>query len=167
MNKGDSDLAPNSTGGSFGLWLKDYGCSGKRSTNAAGGRFANMPLLFLMTEPGNPGGKRTNPINDSNFARRVIIRRYISYQWAVAEVFTFQYHRSKAPWETEFRIHLLSGFTGLRGAVDAYLQTSQMAEGGPTPTPRGRFRLMAWSRPTSQYNQAEEEERRSKAQPLY
>ena len=65
-NQLNSGPCTDITGGSFWIWLRDYGCSGN-AYNAAGGRFANNAAAVLIDGTGNSGNGLIH-INDSNFA---------------------------------------------------------------------------------------------------
>jgi hypothetical protein len=54
------------TGGSFWIWLRDYGCAGN-AYKAAGGRFANNAAAILIDGTGNSGNGLIH-ISDSNLA---------------------------------------------------------------------------------------------------
>lgn len=129
MNKPTSGPCTDITGGSFWIWLKDYGCSGN-AYKAAGGRFANNAAAILIDGTGNSGNGLIH-INDSNFAGGGI--KFIPganggslYASNITE---------EGLGDRVHDIPPVVWFTSFGGAVDAYLSNIQMADGGPTPTP--------------------------------
>ena len=129
MNNATSGPCTDITGGSFWIWLKDYGCSGN-AYNAAGGRFANNAAAVLIDGTGNSGNGLIH-INDSNFAGGGI--KFIPganggslYASNITE---------EGLGDRVHDIPPVVWFTGFGGAVDAYLSNIQMADGGPTLTP--------------------------------
>jgi len=128
-NQPNSGPCTDITGGSFWIWLRDYGCSGN-AYNAAGGRFANNAAAVLIDGTGNPGNGLIH-INDSNFAGGGI--KFIPganggglYGSNITE---------EGLGDRVHDIPPVVWFTGFGGAVDSYLSNIQMADGGPTPTP--------------------------------
>jgi len=129
MNRPTSGPCTDITGGSFWIWLKDYGCSGN-AYNAAGGRFANNAAAVLIDGTGNSGNGLIH-ISDSNFAGGGI--KFIPganggglYASNITE---------EGLGDRVHDIPPVVWFTAFGGAVDSYLSNIQMADGGPTPTP--------------------------------
>ena len=65
-NQPNSGPCTDITGGSFWIWLREYGCSGN-AYNAVGGRFANNAAAILIDGVGNPGNGLIH-ITDTNLA---------------------------------------------------------------------------------------------------
>jgi len=129
MNRPASGPCTDITGGSFWIWLKDYGCSGN-AYNAAGGRFANNAAAVLIDGTGNPGNGLIH-ISDSNFAGGGIkfipgVNGGSLYASNITE---------EGLGDRVHDIPPVVWFTGFGGAVDSYLSNIQMADPGPTPTP--------------------------------
>jgi len=129
MNKPTSGPCTDITGGSFWIWLRDYGCSGN-AYNAAGGRFANNAAAILIDGTGNSGNGLIH-INDANIAGGGI--KFIPGANGGS-----LYVSNVTEEGLGDRIHDIPPvvwFTGFGGGVDSYLSNIQMADGGPTPTP--------------------------------
>jgi len=129
MNRPASGPCTDITGGSFWIWLKDYGCSGN-AYNAAGGRFANNAAAVLIDGTGNPGNGLIH-ISDSNFAGGGIkfipgVNGGSLYASNITE---------EGLGDRVHDIPPVVWFTSFGGAVDSYLSNIQMADPGPTPTP--------------------------------
>jgi len=128
-NQLNSGPCTDITGGSFWIWLRDYGCGGN-AYNAAGGRFANNAAAVLIDGTGNSGNGLIH-ISDSNFAGGGI--KFIPganggslYASNITE---------EGLGDRVHDIPPVVWFTSFGGAVDSYLSNIQMADGGPTPTP--------------------------------
>jgi hypothetical protein len=129
MNRPTSGPCTDITGGSFWIWLRDYGCGGN-AYKAAGGRFANNAAAVLIDGTGNSGNGLIH-INDSNLAGGGI--KFIP--GANGGSLYVSNITEEGLGDRVHDIPPVVWFTGFGGAVDAYLSNIQMADGGPTPTP--------------------------------
>ncbi len=127
-NQPNSGPCTDITGGSFWIWLRDYGCSGN-AYNAAGGRFANNAAAVLIDGTGNSGNGLIH-INDANFAGGGI--KFIP--GANGGSLYVSNITEEGLGDGIHDIPPAVWFTTWDAAMESVLSNIQMADSGPTPT---------------------------------